>query len=146
MSQAPNYEFTAEENKTFRNLAQYMRNVGMFFSLLGILAAGGAIYILYEGNRVLEKLPADVDVSILQQAVGTVILFGALCLALGLFTRGAASSFRLVVDTEGDDISHLMNALTALKRLYFILFIIAAIGLAGLVIQLYVPLLLGWLA
>ncbi len=146
MSKASSYEFTAEENTVFRNLAQYMRNVGIFFSLLGIATAAGAVYLLYEGNKILGKLPGEIDTSLLQKASGTVLLFGALCLALGLFTRHAASSFRLVADTEGSDIEHLMSALGALKKLYFILFIIAAIGLAAIVIQIWIPLLLATLA
>ena len=42
----------------------------------------------------------------------------AILLAAALYTRRSAKNFRMVVQTAGDDIGHLMQALTALRNAY----------------------------
>jgi hypothetical protein len=57
-------------------------------------------------------------------------------LLIGIWTINAAQSFKLVVETKGRDIPHLMAALTALRKLYTIMFwlLIAALALVLLAI------------
>ena len=43
-------------------------------------------------------------------------------LLIGIWTINAANSFRLIVDTRGHDIPHLMHALTSLRKLYTLMF------------------------
>jgi hypothetical protein len=55
-------------------------------------------------------------------------------LLIGIWTLNAGKSFRLVVDTKGHDIPHLMNALNSLRKLYTLMFWILIIGLVFIVI------------
>jgi len=57
-------------------------------------------------------------------------------LLIGIWTINAANSFKLVVDTRGHDIPHLMNALTSLRKLYTLMFwfLIAALVLIVLAV------------
>lgn len=57
------------------------------------------------------------------------LIQAALALVIGGFTLQAAGAFRRIVDTRGDDIFHLMNALGALRTLYLIQVILFCIGL-----------------
>jgi len=44
-----------------------------------------------------------------------------LCLCIGFWTGGAATSFRKIVETKNEDIWHLMNALSSLRAMYGLL-------------------------
>ncbi|MDP2885743.1 MAG: hypothetical protein Q8P51_12070 [Ignavibacteria bacterium] len=55
-------------------------------------------------------------------------------LLIGIWTINAASSFKLVVDTRGHDIPHLMNALTSLRKLYTLMFWLLIVALAFMVV------------
>jgi hypothetical protein len=55
-------------------------------------------------------------------------------LLIGIWTINAANSFRLVTDTRGHDIPHLMNALTSLKKLYTLMYWLLIIGLICMVL------------
>jgi hypothetical protein len=46
-----------------------------------------------------------------------------------VWTRQAARSFRMIVDTQGHDISHLMNALAVLNRMYTLIHTLIVLGL-----------------
>jgi hypothetical protein len=55
-------------------------------------------------------------------------------LLIGIWTINAASSFKLVVDTRGHDIPHLMNALTSLRKLYTLMFWLLIVALVFMVV------------
>jgi hypothetical protein len=61
-----------------------------------------------------------------------------LALIFGGFTVQAAKAFRQIVDTQGDDIGHLMTALAALRSLYRLQVILLYIACALLVLALVV--------
>jgi hypothetical protein len=46
-----------------------------------------------------------------------------------VWTRNAAGSFQRIVDTKGQDISHLMHALVSLNKMYTLVYTIIVIGL-----------------
>jgi ABC-type dipeptide/oligopeptide/nickel transport system permease subunit len=48
---------------------------------------------------------------------------------LGVWTGSAAGSFKRIVDTRGSDISHLMEALSALHKMYAMIYTLIIIGL-----------------
>ncbi|AWM41918.1 hypothetical protein GobsT_69550 [Gemmata obscuriglobus] len=56
-----------------------------------------------------------------------------LCLCVGFWTGGAATSFRKVVETRNEDVWHLMKALGSLRAMYSLLrtLIFAALTLAA---------------
>src|SRR5438876_10692745 len=89
------YEFTQSENQVIGGLAGKMRIVGIFTLALGVLYLAAAAFqiLAIPQARAAHLLPA----------VSTVIA-GLIYLAVGCWTLNAASSFRLIVTTQGSDI------------------------------------------
>lgn len=96
------YEFTVAQNTTIQGLASRMKFIGILYLVFGGLVALGTIWLL------TRSLP--------QGFVGCleVALFGF----MGLWTAKAAGSFRMIVQTKGNDIAYLMNALEDLRKIY----------------------------
>lgn len=108
------YEFSETQNKLIKDLADKMRFVSYFLIVWGVL-------LLING--------------ILSVRYGVVsnIISGVVQIIIGFWTHKAASSFRLIVDTQGRDIDNLMGSLGALRKLYnlqYWLILIAAIFIA----------------
>ena len=89
------YEFTDEENKVFHQLSSSMKFVGGVLVVLGVIG-------LFE---------------VLQGDYGEVF-DGVVQLVVGILTIIASKPIQKIVDTEGDDITHLMNAMKVLLKLY----------------------------
>lgn len=98
----PGYEFTEAQNLTFGVLASRMK-------FLGILNLVFAVFIGLFAILALFSSPLTIVVSGPQVAMLVV---------LGLWMMNASSSFRMIVETHGQDISHLMTAMDALRKLY----------------------------
>jgi len=115
------YEFTREQNEVIASLASNMKIVGVVSVIAGGLLILAGLVLLARGG-----------VSALIQ--------GVLALIIGGFTVQAAGAFRLIVNSQGDDIGHLMTALGALRSLYrlqvFLLCIALCIAALGLLILL----------
>lgn len=86
------YEFTQEQNGLITKLASMMRIVGILFLISGVLTA------------LLGLSPLNI-VALLQ---------GAALGVIGYSLINAAGSFKKIVDTEGNDIGNLMNAIQQL--------------------------------
>ena len=56
---------------------------------------------------------------------------GLFFLLQGIWARTAAGSFRKIVDTRGNDITNLMNAVGSLKTMYGLLYLLLAAALLG---------------
>jgi hypothetical protein len=125
---AGTHEFTAAENLRFAALAARLRLAG---GLLGLLAAlvvalsAEAFYSLWVSG------PAGARFGILG-AAGLVLAMVAAVLARWIALAGR--SFRAVVDTEGADVGHAMDALRALRRSLRVLEAAAVASLALTVI------------
>lgn len=104
--QQPNYEFTEEQNKIIRVLGNRMRTVGI--TNIIIAAIYGATYLLFFVRQPFA----------LVLFVPPMLLF----LFVGIWTNTSSSSFHKIVRTTGEDLSHLMNALVSLNRLYSLQF------------------------
>lgn len=103
------YEFTALENKKFTRLAGAMQIV----SVLEIVAASLGAIPAFDAVR---THLASGDVLAALVPVGAVIA----PLLVGLWTFRAGGHLRLIVRTQGDDIRHLMAAVTELTKLYIL--------------------------
>ncbi|MEE2904366.1 MAG: DUF5362 family protein [Myxococcota bacterium] len=92
------YEFSTEQNSVFSSLASAMKVVGIVscilgaLSLLPILANPGIIFI--NGPQAI------------------------ILLVVGVWTTRASNSIKAIVDTQGNDIQHLMDAMSGLSKLY----------------------------
>ncbi len=108
------YEFNNTQNQLIRELSAKMRFVSYFLIGLGILAAIGGIIQIASGG------------------LGNIV-YGIIQIVIGFWTQKAASNFRKIVDTQGNDIDNLMDSLGELRKLYTLqywLYIVALIFVA----------------
>ncbi|MEM1169730.1 MAG: hypothetical protein AAGJ08_11795 [Cyanobacteria bacterium P01_H01_bin.35] len=108
------YEFDQSQNELILDLSNKMRFVSYFLIAGGVLS--GIIGLLGLNAGVI--IPAVVDILI------------------GVWTLNAASSFKLIVDTQGNDIVNLMGALGELRKLYRLQYWLLIITLVFLAIAL----------
>ena len=118
------YEFNQSQNELILDLSNKMRFVSYF------LIAGGVLAII------IGFLGLSPDVII--QAVVDILI--------GLWTLKAASSFKLIVDTQGNDIVNLMGALGELRKLYRLQYWLLIIALVFLAIALVLGIIAGIVA
>lgn len=113
---AGEYEFGAEEEEEFSTLSSAMKFVGIAQIVFGLVrAVGGAV----------------------QGGAGNIAggIVSAIVIALiGIWTVRAASSVQKIVDTEGSDVSHLMDAVGELTKLYSLQRLLIIIGIALLIL------------
>jgi hypothetical protein len=159
MSSVPReYEFSQEQNVLFSGMSSRMRLVGLILAVVGILnllVALSIVLAIYRNNLpkdyvdlvvkkagaatgkdvqdMLDKLPAN------NYLWGVTIAFavnGLIFLLMGVWTRSAAHNFQKIVDTQGNDISLLMDALGALNRMYTLIYTLIVIGFLAILIAL----------
>jgi len=112
---AANYEFDSGQNELISLLAKRMKWVAWFMIVFAVVAAiMGVVTIGGDG------------ISSIIQAV--------LMLIIAVWTRKAALAFEGIVQTEGSDMTNLMDALGELKKLYTLQYwvIIIAIIFVGI--------------
>jgi hypothetical protein len=115
----PEYEFDMTENEVIDGLSRSMSFVGII-----MMVFGGLIVIAGVVN-----LPRAV--ALLEIGQGVVMIL------IGAWLASAARSFRDMVRTEGNDITHLMAALRKLRSVYFtqaVLYILACVLVALLIV------------
>jgi hypothetical protein len=112
------YEFSVPQDDVIRTLSGRMRFVGIFYVLAsGLVGLAGLVMLFFApliGLFYLVLLTPE--------------------LLIGIWTINAANSFRLVVDTRGHDIPHLMNALSSLRKLYTLMFWLLVVALVVMVL------------
>jgi hypothetical protein len=120
----PQYEFDESQNKLIDGLGYKMQGVGFFNVFVGIL------YLLIGALSLIKEVrqPADYLVS------ATLFLTSLVMLCLGVWTRTAGTSFRQIVATKGNDISHLMSALGKLRNVYSLLYFIIVVYLILIIV------------
>ena len=153
MQPGAQYEFSANQNQLIGFLAGRMNLVGIFLMLLGLGVAMLAVISLLPLLGQVPELPAQlppeaIDLfkryEVYARGNREPLYYGALAGALqaliliisGVYVRRSANSFRRIVESQGRDISHLMDALVSLRGLFGILHTLLVLGLvlaAGLV-------------
>jgi hypothetical protein len=123
--QASGYEFSSDQNLTIQILAKRMKFIGILNLVFSGLMAIGGLFVLF-------KFPAQAIV-----AFGEVALFAF----IGIWNYRGAASFQMIVQTTGNDIAHLMNALADLKKIYnlqfwlmIIILILIVVGIVAAVL------------
>ncbi len=155
------YEFDDSQNELIGSLARKMSLVGivfLFFGALQVVNGVSSLIMSRDPDRLIEAAekagmtPEQVDA--LQNALAggfwsspltvSAIAFaviGLLLLLVGLWTRQAAVGFFRIVDTQGSDISRLMDALGSLHRkygmMYYIILIAAILSVLSFVVSLW---------
>lgn len=161
MSMTPQYEFTKEQNDSLSGLAGSMRFVGLCSVLFGLFALLITLVTLLFMFR--DRLPADFRTKATEYMkkaqenlpkeaqeysldaipkdntfLGGVAIFtgvvGLVFLLQGVWSRNSAAEFQKIVDTKGNDMAHLMNAIAALRGMYGLISTLLSVAvLAGLV-------------
>jgi hypothetical protein len=106
---AAQYEFTEGQNVVIGDLARKMDLVGLVLIVMGVLSLIGGIARLFGGY------------------FEGGILGGILYILVGVWTRKAAGEFRLIVTTQGRDVSHLMRALENVRKIYDLIYVIIVV-------------------
>ena len=117
------YEFNNTQNQLIRQLAQKMRFVGYILLALGVLVIVAGIVNFRLGGF-------------------ATIIQGIIQLIIGIWTAKAATSFQLIVKTQGNDIENLMTALAELRKLYALQYWIFIIALVFVVVGIVAALIL----
>ena len=117
------YEFNNTQNQLIRQLAQKMRFVGYILLTLGVLVIVAGIVNFRLGGF-------------------ATIIQGIIQLIIGIWTAKAATSFQLIVKTQGNDIENLMTALGELRKLYALQYWIFIIALVLVVVGIVAALIL----
>jgi hypothetical protein len=160
MSAGRQYEFTQEQNSLIGSLASKMSFVGLFLVVVGVINLIMALLVVVaiyqekipeswktKSKEYMESLPdqykkqaEELSVDKLPPknylwgiALNTGVV-GLFYLLMGVWTRSAAEGFKKIVSTQGQDISHLMNALGSLHSMYALVYTLLVVTLiAGLV-------------
>lgn len=127
MADSTQYEFTGEQNQLIGSLAGKMRLVGLVMLIMGFCTLFMAILIAVGGQSEgkLKELPPATFWSIVAYYAIAALFY----LLLGSWTRNAAGSFQQIVDTRGQDISRLMDALGALHKIYSVLYTLCVVAI-----------------
>ena len=106
------YEFNDEQNRAFSALADAMRVTA------GLMQLAGLAFVVMAALTVAHAINAQTS------GYGPAVGLGAaalLCLCVGFWTGGAATSFRKIAETKNEDVWHLMNAVGSLRAMYGLL-------------------------
>ncbi|MBI3111147.1 MAG: hypothetical protein HYZ01_06200 [Ignavibacteriales bacterium] len=115
------YEFTTEQNNTLRQLSKKMKSVGIFLFIAGGLTIVSGIQdMMYGGNLIFS------------------VVTGTIYILMGMWTFRAGKAFERVVQTEGNDIDHLMLANGSLLSLYTMQFWLIIVAVVFIVIAMLV--------
>jgi hypothetical protein len=109
------YEFNDEQNREFSSLADAMRVTASLMLLVGL-----AFVVLAALTGVQAANAGASGVGPYGPAIGLGSA-ALLCLCVGFWTGGAATSFRKVAETKNEDVWHLMNAVGSLRAMYGLL-------------------------
>lgn len=155
MSSGRQYEFSQDQNTLIGSLASKMSLVGLFMAVMGVLQIIVALLVVVaiyrdkipanwvaKSKEYMEKLPADVKSQADQYSLdklppkhhlwGIALnagVVGLFWLMMGTWTRSSAASFQQIVATQGQDISHLMNALSSLHSMYALIYTLLIVTL-----------------
>ena len=119
----PQYEFSDSENKVFSEVARTLSFTG-WCTIVALVGYHGFLFARWA----VQGVPIYDRIRFLQIYVPLCFLISSIYFII------AAKAFKLVVETHGSDITHLMNGLTNLAsgmyRLNVVLAVVAIVGVA----------------
>jgi hypothetical protein len=116
-SSAASYEFSAEESKTIGRTATYARWWGILSMVIASVQVTVGIVAMREMGPGVVQLPTGIA----QAIVGIVFI-------------QAAGSLRAVVQTEGNDVEHMLAALRELGVAFLVQLVTVAVGFLASVV------------
>lgn len=119
------YEFTRDQEQVIGDLAVKMGFVGAFLLAMTTLGAVWVAYVLYRTDfRYFDGFTAL-----------NALIYG--CLAI--WTLRASGAFASVAATVGRDVSHLMDALSSLRKMYSLLYWLLVMAIVASFLLLLMP-------
>ncbi len=118
------YEFNESQNQLILDLSKKMLFVSYLLIATGVFGAIAGL------------------ITILQGGFGALVQ-GVVSLVTGIWTINASKAFKLIVETQGNDIENLMGALGQLRKLYTLQYWLFFIGLIFLAIAVIVIVIFG---
>jgi len=147
MAPVANYEFNELENSQLASTARFAKLWGIISLVSGILILlmGIGITVMMAGVTAAAASSSSSTPGMSPAAIGAIgvgLIPSALVSIIGgIFYMSSGSSLRAVVDTQGNDIPLLMNAVKALSRAFMIEAIAMAVGfIVGFIIGLVINL------
>jgi hypothetical protein len=122
----PQYEFNEAQEEIFSELSEKISIVSTFFIMIGLFRFSIGILVIF--------VPHDIDIGIGVDS----IIDGGFYFLIGILGKKVANYFQQIVDTQGNDIDYLMDALIELKKgvaLAFWLLILSAMVWVAVVIH-----------
>jgi len=121
------YEFDAQQDQIISMLASRMKALGIVTIAMGALVGVCTLFVLI--NAFLPGLFIGGETAVV--------------LLIGIWTYQASKSFRMIVDTKGQDMMHLMSALESLRKLYNLQFWLLIAGIIIFVIAIILAVVVG---
>lgn len=112
MSTGKYYEFDESQNKTIETLGKTLRFVGVVSFAFALFFAAQLIYRVVQAEW---------------SGMVSLVMVMIFALSMASLTFNSGREFLAIVDTTGQDISHLMKALDNLRQMYSILSVIVII-------------------
>ena len=120
MSERAEYEFNQEENEVLARLAFTMKWTGVMVLIYTVLSAVHVIIVYAQVRLLFASLPFMFKFMVFSLAAQLVVSVGYFL--VGIWTNRGGDAFRRVVDTKGNDLTHLMVALEQLRRVYSLIY------------------------
>lgn len=130
MTNPAEYEFTEPQNEIFKGLVSAMKRSG------AVVAVTGVILLAYQIVDHLElSLSEARPVAIGYLDLTVWCLLAVVGVVVGALLIKATRAFTAVIETEGNDIKHLMDGLIRLRGVFKLIFGTAGIGAALLTLS-----------
>jgi hypothetical protein len=126
MSSLPQYEFDEKQNSVIEQLSRAMLWIAVPLQIVGILYGLAVVLAIVQAFHDASQVFAAVFAAL------AMLFF----LALGNWTGNAAQSFRRIVTTTGQDVTHLMDGLDNLRKMYSLLSLIVKVYVVVILITL----------
>jgi hypothetical protein len=117
MTNAAGYEFSEQENETFKGLVTNMKRSGAVVALASLILL--AYHFIGHFGITMGKEPAPI---IYWLDLGLWVLISGIGFLVAVLLVKATSAFTAVIHTQGDDVKHLMEGLTRLRGILELLF------------------------
>jgi hypothetical protein len=120
---AATYEFTAEQNETFKGLVSNMKRSAIMVATASVILF--AYHMVDHFGLSLGRTPT---VAVYYVDLAVWCLLSAVGVGVAILLLRATGAFTAVIHTEGNDVEHLMQGLTRLRNILQILFRTATVG------------------
>jgi uncharacterized membrane protein len=111
------YEFTAEQNETFKGLVRNMKRSGIMVAIASLI-----LFAYHMVDHFGISLGATPSAAVYYVDLTLWCLLSAVGLVVAVLLVRATGAFTAVIHTEGNDVAHLMRGLMGLRNILGMLF------------------------